>query len=112
MQFGTFARCSIAHSTKMCLPSTFIVSWTTIAAPTPIGSAYIFVRYHNKNDGQVPFTLLVGGIMVGRWTANVDDHTWKPRTFTGIFIANGALISIEAAREEGEHARLDYIEVR
>ncbi|MCI0661322.1 MAG: heparin lyase I family protein [Acidobacteria bacterium] len=76
------------------------------------GTHDITVRYHDENDGQVTFTLLVGGIVVGSWTANVDDHTWKTRTFTGIFIANGALISIEAAREEGEHARVDYVEIR
>jgi hypothetical protein len=54
----------------------------------------------------------VGGVVIGSWTANVDDHTWKTRTFTGVSIANGAEIRIESAREEGEHARIDYVEIR
>jgi hypothetical protein len=72
----------------------------------------IVVRYHDENDGQATYTLRVGGAVIGSWTANVDDHTWKTRTFTGVFIANGAEIRVEAAREEGEHARVDYVEIR
>ena len=72
----------------------------------------ITVRYFDENDGQATFTLRVGGIVVGSWTANVDDHTWKSRTFTAINIASGAEIRVEAAREEGEHARIDFIEIR
>ena len=76
------------------------------------GTHDIVVRYHDENDGQATFTLRVAGAVVGSWTANVDDHTWKTRTFTGVFVANGAEIRIEAAREEGEHARIDYVEIR
>src|SRR5262245_5584802 len=76
------------------------------------GAHEITVRYFDENDGQATFHLLVGGVEVGAWTANVDDHTWKTRTFSDIFIANGAQISIEAARNQGEHARVDYIEIR
>jgi len=72
----------------------------------------IVVRYHDENDGQATFTLRVGGNIVGSWTANVDDHTWKTRTFTGVSIANGAEIRVESARNAGEHARVDYIEIR
>ena len=72
----------------------------------------ISVRYLDENDGQATFTLRVAGLVVGSWTANVDDHTWKIRTFTGINIASGAEIRIESAREEGEHARVDFIEIR
>jgi hypothetical protein len=78
----------------------------------PSGTHDIVVRYHDENDGQVVFVLRVNGVTVGSWTANVDDHTWKTRTFTGVFIANGAEIRVEAAREEGEHARVDYVEIR
>jgi hypothetical protein len=76
------------------------------------GTYDITVRYHDENDGQVTFNLQVGGFTVGSWTANVDDHTWKTRTFTGISIANGAEIRVVAGREEGEHARIDYLEIR
>ena len=76
------------------------------------GTRDIVVRYHDENDGQVVFTLRVGGVVIGTWTANVDDHTWKTRTFTGVSITNGAEIRIEAGREEGEHARIDYVEIR
>jgi hypothetical protein len=78
----------------------------------PSGARDIVVRYHDENDGQVIFTLRIGGAIIGSWTANADDHTWKTRTFTGVFIANGAEIRVEAAREEGEHARIDYVEIR
>lgn len=76
------------------------------------GTRDITVRYHDENDGQAVFTLRVGGVVIGSWTANVDDHTWKTRTFTGVFVATGAEIRVEAAREEGEHARVDYVEIR
>ena len=70
------------------------------------------VRYFDENDGQATFALVVGGAVVGMWTANVDDHTWKNRTFTGVFIASGAEIRVEGARAQGEHARVDYVEIR
>ena len=76
------------------------------------GTHDITVRYFDENDGQATFTLRVNGLVVGSWTANIDDHTWKTRTFTGISIANGAEIRVEGAREEGEHARVDYVEIR
>jgi hypothetical protein len=76
------------------------------------GTHDITVRYHDENDGQSTFTLRVAGSVIGSWTANVDDHTWKTRTFTGVFIANGAEIRVEAARQAGEHARIDYVEIR
>jgi polysaccharide lyase-like protein len=72
----------------------------------------IVVRYHDENDGQATFTLRVGGALIGSWAANVDDHTWKTRTFSSVFVANGAEIRVEATREEGEHARVDYVEIR
>jgi polysaccharide lyase-like protein len=83
---------------------------TTFTGST--GTHDIVVRYHDENDGQVTFTLRVGGNVVGSWTANVDDHTWKTITFTGVSVPNGAEIRVEAAREEGEHARIDYVEIR
>ncbi|HEY3041145.1 MAG TPA: heparin lyase I family protein [Pyrinomonadaceae bacterium] len=72
----------------------------------------ITVRYMDENDGQATFALVVGGAVVGMWTANVDDHTWKNRTFTGIFVAAGTEIRVEGARAQGEHARVDYVEIR
>jgi hypothetical protein len=78
----------------------------------PSGTHDITVRYHDENDGQSTFTLRVAGAVVGSWTANVDDHTWKTRTFTGVSVANGAEIRVEAARNQGEHARIDYVEIR
>jgi hypothetical protein len=72
----------------------------------------ITVRYFDENDGQATFALRVGGVVVGAWTANVDDHTWKTLTFNSVSIPNGAEIRVEAAREEGEHARVDYVEIR
>ena len=72
----------------------------------------ITVRYFDENDGQATFTLRVNGLVVGSWTANVDDHVWKAQTFTGISIANGAEIRVEGARQAGEHARVDYVEIR
>ena len=76
------------------------------------GTHDIVVRYFDENDGQATFSLRVGGVVIGSWTANVDDHTWKTRTFTGVFVANGAEIRVEGARNAGEHARVDYVEIR
>jgi hypothetical protein len=76
------------------------------------GTHDVSVRYHDENDGAATFTLRVGGAVVGSWTASVNDHTWKVRTFTGVNIAAGAEIRVEAARESGEHARVDWVEIR
>lgn len=75
------------------------------------GTHDITVRYFDENDGQATFTLRVGGVVVGSWTANLDDYVWKTVTFPGVSVPNGAEIRVEAAREEGEHARIDYVEI-
>ena len=76
------------------------------------GTHDITVRYLDENDGQATFALVVGGGVVGMWKADVDDQTWKTKTFTGVFIANGTEIRIEGARAQGEHARVDFVEIR
>jgi len=75
------------------------------------GSYDVTVRYFDENDGQSSFALRVDGATVGSWTANVDDHAWKTRTFSGVPIGNGDEIRVEGARESGEHARVDYVDV-
>ncbi len=69
----------------------------------------ITVRYHDENDGQATLRVRVAGTEVGSRTLNVDDHTWKSWTISNVAIDNGDEIRIEGAREEGEHARVDYI---
>jgi len=76
------------------------------------GTYAVSVRFMDENDGRATFTLRVNGTVVGSWTADADDHTWKTRTFIGVSIASGAEIRVEGARAGGEHARVDYIEVR
>jgi hypothetical protein len=76
------------------------------------GTHDISVRYHDENDGAATFTLRVAGAVVGTWTANINDHTWHVRTFTGVSIANGAEIRVESARQAGEHARIDWVEIQ
>jgi Polysaccharide lyase len=76
------------------------------------GTHEVIVRYFDENDGQATFTLRIDGAEVGSWTASVDDHTWKTRTFTGLTFAGGAEIRVDGARDEGEHARVDYVEIR
>jgi hypothetical protein len=75
------------------------------------GTYTVRVRYLDEDDGAATFRLSVGGASLGSWTADVDDHTWKLRTFVGVSIGNGAEIRVEGARQSGEHARIDYIEV-
>lgn len=76
------------------------------------GTHSISVRYHDENDGAATYNVVVGGVLVGTFSANVNDHTWKTITFTGISINNGTEIKIESARESGEHARIDWIEIQ
>ena len=79
------------------------------------GSAGVYtvrVRYMDENDGQATFTLRVNGAVVDTWTADVDDHTWKVRTIASVSIPAGAQIRVEGARQSGEHARVDYVEIR
>ncbi len=71
----------------------------------------IAIRYMDENDGQATFTLRVDGTAVDSWTADVDDHTWKTRTVSDIWIDSGVEIRVEGARSTGEHARIDYIDI-
>ncbi|HEX6739936.1 MAG TPA: heparin lyase I family protein, partial [Vicinamibacteria bacterium] len=76
------------------------------------GTHELAVRYHDENDGAATFTLKVNGATVGGWTANVNDHTWKVRVFPGVNVPSGAEIRVESARQSGEHARIDWVEIR
>jgi hypothetical protein len=72
----------------------------------------ILVRYMDENDGRATFTVRVNGAAVSTWTASTDDHTWKIRTVRGVTLPSGADIRVEGARQSGEHARVDYVEIR
>jgi len=76
------------------------------------GTRDIVVRYMDENDGAARFTVRVNGTAVGSRTANVNDHTWKTWTIAGVSVPSGAEIRVESARQSGEHARIDYVELR
>ena len=76
------------------------------------GAYTILVRYLDEDDGQSTFTVRVNGVAVDSWTADVDDHAWRTRTLSGVSLPAGARLQVDGAREGGEHARIDYIEIR
>jgi hypothetical protein len=76
------------------------------------GTYTLTVRYHDENDGQATLTLRIAGAVLGSRTLGVDDHTWKSWTVRNVAIDNGDEIRVEGAREEGEHARIDYIVIQ
>jgi hypothetical protein len=76
------------------------------------GTYTMVVRYMDENDGRSTFTARVNGAVVDTWTADVDDHVWRTRTIGGVSIPSGAQLRVEGARESGEHARIDYVEIR
>jgi poly(beta-D-mannuronate) lyase len=77
----------------------------------PSGTYRLTVRYHDENDGQAMMTLRVAGVEVDSWILNADDHVWKTRTVNDVALVAGTEIRLEGARQAGEHARVDFIEV-
>jgi hypothetical protein len=75
------------------------------------GTYDVTVRHFDEDDGQATLTLRVNGVAVESRTLNVDDHTWKSWVVRGVTLETGDEVRVEGARQAGEHARVDYLEI-
>lgn len=79
----------------------------------------VSTQYFDQNDGKSRFRLLVNDQLVDEWTAVDDIPTAKPdshsstrRRTRGVALRPGDAIRIEGARDGGEAAPVDYMEIR
>jgi alpha-glucuronidase len=81
----------------------------------------IRVQYFDQSNGVSHFRLFVGSQLIDTWAADdlvperrakVDASSSTRRTVTGIALRKGDRIRIEGVPDGGEHAAIDYIEIR
>jgi alpha-glucuronidase len=94
---------------------------TCVASTRFKGSAgwyRINVQYFDQNNGQSRFRLLLNRQLVDEWTADDDlpsaglnGDTSTRRQISGLPLRPGDEIRVEGARDGGELAALDYIEI-
>ncbi|NLG84991.1 MAG: hypothetical protein GX493_10390 [Firmicutes bacterium] len=109
---------SAASGGQLIKLSGYGVTGTAVCSFTGSSGTYnIKVYYFDENDGTCTFKLYVGGTVVDQWTANQNLGSADPvaatltsRTVTGVAIANGAEIKIEATQNSEEWGRVDKIE--
>jgi len=78
----------------------------------------VTVRYFDQNNGAARFRLLVGGQVVGEWTAadslpttKIDAHSSTLYVAAGLALRPGDQILIEGVPDGGESAAVDYVEI-
>jgi alpha-glucuronidase len=78
----------------------------------------IAVQYYDESDGVSRYRLLVGGRQVSAWSADdtlpskePNGHTATRHTVSGIRLATGDEVRIEASPDGGERATVDYVEI-
>ncbi|GEM_PF-2288720 len=78
----------------------------------------VVVRYFDENDGQTTLTAKIGGTQIAQWTFNqnlgssgANSQTAVIKTIaTGLSINQGTTIQLQGLANQGEFARVDYIE--
>lgn len=85
---------------------------TPTATPTPTPGGV------QKKEAEDMTLLYVKGVVVDSWTANQnlgsaspDNATLTSRTKTGVSIASGDEIKVEANKDGGEYGRVDCLEI-
>ena len=78
----------------------------------PTGRYMVIVRYTDESDGQASASIKIGGETVDSWQFDQDNNQFISRTVaTDIIIQNGDVIEILGLKDQGEHARIDYIDL-
>lgn len=98
-------------------------SGTTGSASTQFsgssGTYDIVIGYYDEADGQGQLELLLDGVSTEIWT--LDQHlgssaassqSFTKRTISGQSLRQGETITIEGIVDDGEFARVDYVEFR
>jgi alpha-glucuronidase len=77
------------------------------------------VQYFDQNNGSSHFQLFLDNQLIGQWTADEhfpspkpNAHTSTRHTITGIALRPGDEIRIVASPDGGEHAMVDYLEIK
>ncbi|WP_169513465.1 Ig-like domain-containing protein [Flexithrix dorotheae] len=77
------------------------------------------IGYFDENDGTGTLEVLINNLSLGSWTLNenkgvsnasAESFVKKSLTAEFIDISNGAKIEIKGTKNNGEHARVDYLE--
>ncbi|NEO32526.1 MAG: hypothetical protein F6K36_19260 [Symploca sp. SIO3C6] len=103
------------------LISLFNASGTAGSASTqfsgPSGIYDIVVGYYDEQDGEGQLELLLDGVSTDRWTLDqnlgssaASSQSFSKRTISGQSLRQGETITIEGIINDGEFARVDYIE--
>jgi Ca2+-binding RTX toxin-like protein len=84
------------------------------------GTYEITVAYHDEIDGVSQMSVVIDGVVVDSWS--LDQNLGSDRAIatnlvqrvipTGVAIHPGSTIEIKATKSGGEHARVDYIELK
>jgi Ca2+-binding RTX toxin-like protein len=82
------------------------------------GTYDVVIGYYDENDGVASLDVRVGGTSLSKWqldqnlgSGSVSGRTLVRRTVAGgVSLTNGSLIEIQGAADQGEWARVDYIE--
>jgi alpha-glucuronidase len=76
------------------------------------------VEYFDQNNGAAQFALSVAGQRVDEWTAadrlpttGINAHSSTRREVKGLALRTGDEIRVDGARQGGESAALDYVEI-
>ncbi|NEO99848.1 MAG: hypothetical protein F6K58_14445 [Symploca sp. SIO2E9] len=105
------------------LISLFNASGTTGSASTqfsgPSGTYDIVVGYYDEQDGVGQLELLLDGVSTDRWVLDqnlgssaASSQSFSKRTISGQSLRQGETITIQGIVDNGEFARVDYIEFR
>lgn len=82
------------------------------------GAYNLVVGYYDEGDGTSQLTVLVDGVVIETWTLNqrlgsndAKASTFVTRTLSGVTLNPNSVIEVKGTRNQGERARLDYIEI-
>ena len=77
----------------------------------PAGTYDLSLGFIDEFDGQGTVRLMVGDTEIGSWTLDEDDNSKTTVTVEGVVLTAGDKISIVGESEDGERARVDFLEI-
>ncbi len=86
-------------------------SGTARTNPPAAGQYDVKVAYLDETDGPATIEIRIGGTLVDSWTLNQNNDQLVSRTVvTGYNFSSNTVFEIKGIRNNGEHARIDYVE--
>jgi hypothetical protein len=106
---------SFLNNVRVPTSGTGVASYTFGGAS---GTYDVQVNYFDENDGASAFSLYVGSTLVGSWTANRSlgsasavQTDLVQKTFAGVTIPSGSVVSVHGTFNSGEAARFDRLKL-